>query len=227
MPETKSIFNSVAKRYDILNTIFSLGIDRLWRKRLADELGDTSLSLDIATGTAEVAIEVLNKPNSAYVIGIDPSGEMLELARKKLEALGVNKEIVLVHGVAEDLPFKDNSFDAVTISFGIRNTFDPSKSLREMSRVLRSGGKLGVLEFSVPQNKVFGPFYMSYLRNLLPLVGSLFGTRKEYEYLADSIPKFPQRESFIRLMEEAGLRTEKAIELTFGTVIIYIGIKEN
>ncbi|MBI2487853.1 MAG: bifunctional demethylmenaquinone methyltransferase/2-methoxy-6-polyprenyl-1,4-benzoquinol methylase UbiE [Deltaproteobacteria bacterium] len=227
MPETKSIFNTVAKRYDILNTIFSLGIDRLWRKRLVEELGNANLTLDIATGTAGVAIEALNKLNSQLVIGIDLSGEMLELAQKKLESLEANGKVILVQGAAENLPFKKNTFDAVTIAFGIRNTVDPVKSLREMNRVLRSGGKLGVLEFSVPQNKVFGPFYMSYLRSLLPFVGSIFGTRKEYEYLADSIPKFPQRESFIMLMKEASFGVEKAIELTFGTVIIYIGVKEN
>jgi len=227
MPETKSLFNTVAKRYDILNTLFSLGIDRLWRKRLVQELGNSGVTLDIATGTAEVAIELLKKHNSSRVIGVDPSGEMLRLARKKLESLGIKDKANLAQGVAENLPFKDSTFDSVTISFGIRNTVDPLKSLMEMNRILRPGGRIGVLEFAVPQNIVFGPIYMSYLRNLLPLVGSLFGTRGEYEYLADSIPKFPQRKSFLSLMERAGFRAEKSTELTFGTVIVYVGTKKN
>ncbi len=227
MPETKSLFNTVAKRYDILNTLFSLGIDRLWRKRLVQELRNVEFTLDIATGTAEVTIELLNRHNSHHVIGVDPSEAMLGLAQKKLESLGIADKTNLVQGVAENLPFKDGIFDAVTIAFGIRNTVDPLKSLMEMNRVLRSGGEIGVLEFAVPQNMIFGPIYMSYLRNLLPLVGSVFGTRGEYDYLADSIPKFPQRESFLRLMEKAGFRAEKSIELTFGTVILYIGAKEN
>jgi len=225
MPETKSLFNSVAKNYDILNTLFSMGIDRLWRRRLIQEIGSANSVLDIATGTAEVAIEALNSLNKAYVIGIDPSGEMLGLGRKKIESLRMNEKITLVQGAAESLPFKDDTFDGVTIAFGIRNTVDPLKSLKEMKRVLRPGGKAGILEFAVPQNRVFSPVYMFYLRNVLPFVGSLFGTKKEYKYLGDSISGFPQRESFVRLMEEAGFNVKKPIELTVGTVIIYIGVK--
>jgi demethylmenaquinone methyltransferase/2-methoxy-6-polyprenyl-1,4-benzoquinol methylase len=225
MPETKPLFNSVAKNYDTLNTLFSIGIDRLWRRRLVREIGSANLVLDIATGTAEVAIEASNRLNKAWVIGIDPSEKMLRLGRRKIESLRTSGKVTLIQGVAENLPFKDDTFDGVTIAFGIRNTIDPLKSLREMKRVLRPGGKVGVLEFAVPKNRFFGPVYMFYLRNVLPLVGSLFGTKREYEYLGDSISEFPQRESFVRLMEETGFNVEKTIELTVGTVIIYIGTK--
>lgn len=227
MPETKSLFNTVAKNYDMLNTLFSMGTDRSWRKRLVQEIGNPNLVLDIATGTAEVAIEALSQLNKSHVIGLDPSGEMLEIGRKKLKSIGLGDKAILLPGVAENLAFKDNTFNAITIAFGIRNTADPLRSLTEMRRVLKPGGKVAILEFAVPKNKVFSPVYMFYLRNLLPFVGSLFGTKKEYKYLGDSITDFPQRESFVALMQESGFSVTRPIELTMGTVIIYVGVKEN
>ena len=225
MPETKTLFNNVAKNYDMLNTFFSMGIDRLWRKRLVQEIGNAGLVLDIATGTAEVAVEALNQLKNSYAVGLDPSVEMLEIGRKKHRAHGIENRATLLPGVAENLAFKDNTFDAVTIAFGIRNTVDPKKSLMEMNRVLKPGAKIAILEFAVPRNKIFSPAYMFYLKNLMPLVGSLFGTKKEYKYLGDSISIFPQRESFVELMEGCGFNLKKTIELTMGTVIIYVGIK--
>jgi len=226
MPDTKSIFNSVAKNYDLLNTLFSFGRDKQWRKRLAREIDGSELVLDIATGTAEVAIELINNNNKGSVIGIDPSHVMLELGQRKLKSIGGIDKIDLVQGIAETLPFKDNIFDAITIAFGIRNTVDPIKALQEMKRVLKTQGKLGILEFAVPQNKIFGPPYMFYLENVMPFVGSIFGTREEYKYLGDSISEFPNREYFISLLQDAGFVVEKSIELMIGTVIIYIGIKK-
>ena len=226
MPETKSLFNKIAEHYDLLNTLFSFGMDKSWRRRLAREISGSNV-LDIATGTAEVPIEVLNKWNRCYVIGVDPSKKMLDLGRAKLETHGFKKKVALVQGIAEELPFKNGSFDSLTIAFGIRNTVDPSKSLQEMRRVLRPGGRAGILEFAVPRNRLFSPLYMFYLRNVLPFIGSFFGKRNEYEYLADSISKFPQRSSFIVLMEKSGFKVKEPIELTMGTVIIYVGIKED
>jgi demethylmenaquinone methyltransferase / 2-methoxy-6-polyprenyl-1,4-benzoquinol methylase len=227
MPETKSLFNRVAKHYDLLNTLFSLGMDKSWRKRLAHEVSDSTLALDIATGTTEVAVEIVNRLNECRVIGIDPSKEMLKLGHAKLKALGVQEKIILVQGFAENLPFKEDTFDAATISFGIRNTVDPLKSLQEMKRILRPGGKVGILEFAIPRNRLFNPFYMFYLRNALPLIGSFVGKRNEYKYLVRSISEFPQRDRFTQLMEKVGFRVKKAIELTMGAVIIYIGVKES
>jgi demethylmenaquinone methyltransferase/2-methoxy-6-polyprenyl-1,4-benzoquinol methylase len=226
MPETKSLFNKVAEHYDLLNTIFSLGMDKSWRRYLAEEI-DGSNVLDIATGTAEVAIEILNRSDKRYITGIDPSRKMLDQAGAKLKTVRVKNKIFLAQGVAEWLPFKNESFDAITIAFGIRNTVNPLESLKEMKRVLRPGGRVGILEFAVPQNKLFGPVYMFYLRNVLPFIGSFFEKRNEYEYLADSIPKFPQHNDFIALMEKAGFKVKKTIELTMATVIIYIGVKED
>ena len=227
MPETQSLFNKVAEHYDLLNTLLSFGTDKSWRRRLAEEIRSSKIVLDIATGTAEVAIEVVKRWNGCFAIGIDPSKQMLDLAQAKLRVAGVKKKITLVEGVAESLPFKDGTFDAITIAFGIRNTIDPLTSLKEMYRVLRPAGRVGILEFAVPQNRIFAPLYMSYIRNMFPFLGSFIGKRNEYQYLVDSIPMFPQRDSFTKLMEDAGFSVEKLIELTMGTVIIYIGVKED
>ncbi|HEX9666906.1 MAG TPA: bifunctional demethylmenaquinone methyltransferase/2-methoxy-6-polyprenyl-1,4-benzoquinol methylase UbiE [Thermodesulfobacteriota bacterium] len=227
MPNTRSIFNSVAENYDLLNTIFSLGRDKRWRERLAKEIEGTDYVLDIATGTGEVLIEILKNNNQRNAIGLDPSAQMLVLGQKKINCIGLNKKINFIRAVGESLPFRDDSFDAITIAFGIRNTVDPLKSLEEMNRVLKPTGKLGILEFAVPNNKIFGPIYMFYLKRVLPLVASVFNKREEYQYLGDSISKFPDRDNFIGLLKEAGFLLEKSIELMIGTVIIYIGIKKN
>jgi demethylmenaquinone methyltransferase/2-methoxy-6-polyprenyl-1,4-benzoquinol methylase len=225
MPDTKSIFNSVAKNYDLLNTIFSMGRDKGWRERLAKEVAGSDYVLDIATGTGEVLIEILKNNNQGNGIGLDPSAQMLVLGQKKMNSMGLNKKINFIQGVGESLPFRDNSFDAITIAFGIRNTADPLKSLKEMKRVLKPKGKLGILEFAVPNNKIFGPIYMYYLKQLLPLVASVFNKREEYRYLGDSISIFPDRDNFIGLLKEAGFLVEKSIELMIGTVIIYVAFK--
>jgi len=226
MPETKPIFNRVARYYDMLNTLFSFGIDKLWRRKLAENISSSTLVLDIATGTAEVAIEIARQ-KVPYVIGLDPSPHMLKLAQKKINSLRLGDRITLIQGLAEDLPFRDGIFDAVTIAFGIRNTINPLEALCEMKRVLKPGGKIGVLEFAVPQKPFFSPIYMFYIKNILPLIGSIFGRKEEYRYLADSIQRFPQRDSFSKLMNEAGFKVLQSLELTMGAVIIYIGIKES
>ncbi|MGB7293862.1 MAG: bifunctional demethylmenaquinone methyltransferase/2-methoxy-6-polyprenyl-1,4-benzoquinol methylase UbiE [Thermodesulfobacteriota bacterium] len=225
MPDTKSIFNSVAKNYDLLNTIFSMGRDKGWRERLAKEVEDSDYVLDIATGTGEVLIETLKNNNQGNGIGLDPSAQMLLLGRKKINSMGLDKKINFIQGAGESLPFRENSFDAITIAFGIRNTVDPFKSLKEMKRVLKPKGKLGILEFAVPNNKIFGPIYMFYLKQVLPIVASVFNKREEYRYLGDSISIFPDRDKFIGLLREAGFILEKSIELMIGTVIIYVAFK--
>lgn len=225
MPNTKPIFNSVAKNYDLLNTVFSMGRDKIWRQRLAKEMEGADYVLDIATGTGEVLIEILKNNDRWKAIGLDPSAQMLVLGQKKISSMGLDRKINFIQGVGESLPFRDNSFDAITIAFGIRNTVDPLKSLKEMKRVLKPNGKLGILEFAVPNNKIFGPIYMFYLKQVLPLVASVFNKREEYRYLGDSISKFPERDNFIGLLKEAGFLLEKSIELMIGTVIIYVGFK--
>lgn len=225
MPDTVNLFDKVARRYDSLNTFFSMGMDRLWRRRLAGAVSGSKTVLDIATGTGEVAIETVDVLPDARVFGVDPSPEMLLLARKKIVSRGLSERISLARSRAEELPFKDGSFDAVTIAFGIRNTVDPALSLSEMRRVLRPGGKAAVLEFAIPRQKLFAPLYLFYFKNILPLVGSLFGTKNEYKYLSDSTSAFPQREKFLDLMERSGLAPEKSVEMMLGIVILYTGVK--
>ena len=221
MPETKKIFDEVASHYDWLNTLFSLGIHKLWRKKLADELHGAEYNLDIATGTAEVAIEVAKKHPSTKTVGIDPSMNMLRIAKKKIEDFNFREKIALVSAAAENLPFAEKQFDSVTIAFGIRNTVDHELSLREIRRVLRENGKLFILEFAIPRNPVFKPIYMVYFKVLMPLVGSIYGRGKEYKYLAESASSFPQRKNFIQHLESAGFRDCGYSELTMGVVALY------
>ncbi|MCY4379217.1 MAG: bifunctional demethylmenaquinone methyltransferase/2-methoxy-6-polyprenyl-1,4-benzoquinol methylase UbiE [Candidatus Dadabacteria bacterium] len=221
MPETKKIFDEVASHYDWLNTLFSLGIHKLWRKKLAEELRDAKYNLDIATGTAEVAIEIAKKYPATKTVGIDPSMNMLRIAKKKIKDLDLRGKIALVSAAAESLPFAEKQFNSVTIAFGIRNTVDYELSLREMRRVLRENGKLLILEFAIPKNPVFKPIYMFYFRVLMPLVGSIYGRGKEYRYLAESAAAFPQRKNFIRHLENAGFRDCQYSELTMGVVALY------
>lgn len=225
MPETVTIFNKVAKHYDSLNTFFSLGMDTLWRRRLTQELAGSRSILDIATGTGEVAIQTVKKLSGSKVIGLDPSAQMLALAKRKIAAPGIIGKISLARGSAENLPFRDDTFDGVSIAFGIRNTGDALKSLSEMRRVLKPGGRVGILEFAIPKHRLFAPLYLFYFKNILPAVASLFGNKNEYRYLSDSTSAFPQREGFIKLMEKSGFRAEKSIELMLGIVIIYVGVK--
>jgi len=224
MPETTSLFNKIAKHYDSLNTFFSFGMDKLWRKKLADQIRGSNLVLDIATGTGEVAIETVKKLK-ASVIGIDPSAQMLGLGKIKCESLKFSDRISLVQGFAEDLPFLSNSFDAITIAFGIRNTVNPLKSLKEMNRVLKPGGKAAILEFTIPKNVIFAPIYLFYFKKFLPFIGSFFGSKKEYKYLSDSTSNFPQREKFLELMKEARFISLHSVELMIGTIIVYTGEK--
>lgn len=225
MPDTKELFDRVAKNYDRLNSLFSLGIHRSWRKKLASQTSPDSLVLDVATGTCDVALEVSSMQPGSDIIGLDPSMEMLKLGKRKIDKKDSCKRVRVVSGSAENLPFKDNQFDFATIAFGIRNTVDYMKSLSEILRVLKKEGKLLVLEFAVPENFLFRPLYLFYFRNIMPFIGSLYGRGKEYKYLADSTMAFPQREKFLLSMEKSGFRDCAYKELTLGTVILYSGFK--
>lgn len=222
MPETRHLFNKIAGHYDLLNTVFSLGIDRYWRKELYGEIRDKNLILDIATGTAEVAITISQYNSRIRIVGIDPSIGMLSIGKSKTKDL---KSIVLVQGINESLPFKDSSFDGVTIAFGIRNTRDLLLSLEEIYRVLKPEGKLSVLEFTTPESFLFRPLFLFYSKKIMPFIGSMFGSRKEYEYLSESSQNFPQRQAFTSLLSQTGFRSTGYRELTLGIASIYHGYK--
>ena len=225
MPDTKDLFDKISNNYDLLNSLFSAGIDKIWRKKLVRNFNNGSFILDVATGTAEVLVEGLTLSKVDTGLGIDPSIEMLKIGKNKLLKKGFNNNTSLFKSEAENLPFKDNIFDGVTIAFGIRNTKDYYRSLTEMHRVLRKDGTIAILEFAIPRISVFTSLYLFYFKNIMPFIGSLFGNRREYKYLSDSTTEFPQRDVFQNILTECGFKECEFEELSFGIAIIYTGIK--
>ena len=225
MPDTKDLFDRISNHYDLLNSLFSAGIDKIWRKKLVSVFDNNSFILDVATGTAEVLLEGFNLSRINTGLGVDPSIEMLKIGKDKINKKGLSQNTNLFKSEAENLPFKDNIFDGITIAFGIRNTKDYNSSLLEMHRVLKMGGKLAILEFAIPRISIFTSIYLFYFKYIMPFIGSLFGSRKEYKYLSDSTSGFPQREVFQNIMTECGFNECKFKELSFGIAVIYTGIK--
>jgi demethylmenaquinone methyltransferase/2-methoxy-6-polyprenyl-1,4-benzoquinol methylase len=224
----ESMFDSIAWRYDFLNHFLSFGIDRLWRKRvirLISKYYKNPYILDVATGTGDLAIEAM-KLNPVKIIGIDISGNMLEIGKAKVIKKGFSEKIELLQGDSESIPFGDNMFDVVMVAFGVRNFSVPLKGLTEMRRVIRNGGMVIVLEFSKPSGFPFRPVYNFYFRNILPFFGKLVSKDKAaYSYLPDSVMSFPDNEEFLNLLRSAGLSDTHQIKLTGGVASIYTGIK--
>jgi demethylmenaquinone methyltransferase / 2-methoxy-6-polyprenyl-1,4-benzoquinol methylase len=223
------MFDRVAGRYDFLNRCLSLGVDRIWRTKMAAFLPlDRDLHvLDLATGTGDQLIflfERSRRPKSG--IGMDLAEKMLEIGRRKIAGRGLSEAISLKTGNAMDIPAKDNAFDAVTMSFGIRNMTDVNKALREMHRVLKRGGRMLILEFSIPGNRFFRTGYLLYLRHILPRIGAFFsGDAHAYRYLNQTIETFPEGEAFCKLLKNAGFAATAMHPLTFGIATIYQGDK--
>jgi demethylmenaquinone methyltransferase / 2-methoxy-6-polyprenyl-1,4-benzoquinol methylase len=224
----ESMFDSIAWRYDFLNHFLSFGIDRLWRRSAIKTISKTYKSphiLDVATGTGDLAIAAM-KINPSKISGIDISQNMLEIGRKKIEKKCLKGKIELLQGDSLKIPFDDNSFDVAMVAFGVRNFSDPLKGLSEMRRVVREGGMIMVLEFSKPSGFPFRPVYNFYFRNILPFFGKLFSKDKAaYNYLPDSVMKFPDNEAFLNLLKEAGFSDTRQRKLTFGVASIYTGVK--
>ncbi len=225
--QVEQMFNTIAPKYDLLNRVLSFGIDRNWRKRLVNELKDTNPNtiLDVATGTADVALELV-KLHPKQIIGIDISTEMLEIGRQKVEAKNLSGVITLRRADSENLPFESNMFDAVSVAYGVRNFENLEKGLSELYRVLRKGGKLAVLEFSHPQNFPVKQLYTFYFTEICPLIGRLVSKDKRaYSYLHESVMQFPQGEEFLKLLKKTRFEHTKCKRLTFGISSIYTGIK--
>jgi demethylmenaquinone methyltransferase/2-methoxy-6-polyprenyl-1,4-benzoquinol methylase len=222
--QVAKMFNNVACTYDFLNHFFSLGIDKLWRKKLVKLIGKThpKTILDVATGTADLAIaETAIHPEK--IIGIDISEKMLEIGKQKTSAM---PSIELQVGDSENLQFPDHSFDAVSVSFGVRNFENVGKGLKEMRRVLKDGGKVFILEFSKPRNWLFKKLYYFYFCNVLPFAGKLISRDAQaYSYLPESVRMFPDGEKFIELLRDAGYKNIECKPLTFGISTIYIAEK--
>lgn len=222
------MFDNIAPSYDLLNRLLSLGIDRSWRKkaiRLLDPAKAKTV-LDVATGTADVAIEIARQLKPEKIIGVDIAQQMLEIGREKVSKRGLAEVIELQLGDSENLPFESNTFDAITVAFGVRNFEDLGKGLSEMQRVLKPGGKLVVLEFSRPRIFPFKQLFNLYFRYLLPLIGRLTSKDpKAYSYLYESVQAFPDRENFVTELGKAGFTEASYRPLTLGICSIYSASK--
>ncbi len=222
--QVADMFNNVAGTYDFLNHFFSMGIDKLWRRKLVQLMGKTSpkIILDVATGTADLAIAE-TKLNPEKIIGVDISENMLAVGKEKTKNIPTI-ELKLADG--EHLPFENDSFDAVSIAFGIRNFENVLAGLGEMHRVLKIGGKVFVLEFSKPTNWLVKKLYYFYFCNVLPFVGKLVSKdARAYSYLPESVRIFPDGKKFVELLQYAGFKKIECKQLTFGISTIYIAEK--
>ena len=226
--QVAGMFDSIAYRYDFLNRFLSAGIDITWRKNALKELKklDPKKILDVATGTADVAIMATTSLHPEKIIGIDISDGMLNFGRKKIEKLNLGKVIELVNGDSETINFADNSFDAVTVAFGVRNFQNLEKGLGEIKRVLRPGGKLVVLEFSKPKSIGIKQLYNVYMKVVAPGMGKLFSkNRNAYKYLDESIKKFPEGKNFTTILDNLGYRNTYCKPQSLGICSIYCGEK--
>jgi len=222
-----AMFNSISGKYDFLNHFLSLGIDILWRKRAVRLLTkhQPQLILDIATGTGDFAIEALSlKPKK--IIGVDISEGMLSVGREKLIKKNLTDKIELISGDSEVLPFEDNFFDAVIVSFGVRNFENLEKGLSDMLRVLKPGGKVVILEFSKPKSFPFKQLYQFYFQWILPKIGKLISkNHAAYTYLPDSVQAFPDGDDFLNILDKIGFQKNQCTPLTLGISSIYFGSK--
>lgn len=222
-----AMFDAIADRYDAMNRVLSFGTDRGWRRLAvrALELGPSARVLDLATGTADMVLEVLSAHPDARVVGVDPSREMLRVAEAKLSARRLNDRAQLVVGSAEQIPLPDSTVDAITMAFGIRNVPDRPRALADMARVLRPGGRVAILELSDPQKGWIAPFARFHIRHVVPSLGALLSGAREYRYLERSIAAFPQPEAFAETMRGAGLEVVMVRPLTFGVACLFVATR--
>ncbi|MCY7330462.1 MAG: bifunctional demethylmenaquinone methyltransferase/2-methoxy-6-polyprenyl-1,4-benzoquinol methylase UbiE [Saprospiraceae bacterium] len=226
--QVEQMFDKIAPRYDLLNRLLSLGIDVSWRKRALGYLqaNPPREMLDVATGTADVAIMAAKMLRPARIVGIDIAKQMLELGRQKITTQQLDQVITLETGDSEQLRFEDASFDAVTAAFGVRNFEHLEKGLREMYRVLRPGGRVVILEFSKPHIFPFKQLYNSYFKYVLPLIGRLTSRDiRAYTYLFESVQAFPEGDHFLTILSKTGYKDPVCERLTLGICSIYTASK--
>ena len=219
------LFDRIAKTYDGLNHGLSLNIDRLWRRKTVAKMPKAEHVLDVAIGTADLAIEMFMRGKAQYVTGIDLSDGMMAIGKQKVDRLKI-EGITFVHGNAQAMPFEDRCFDGVTCAFGCRNFSNLSAGLSEMYRVLKPGGQVTILEFSYPTNKLIRAVYDLYFSYFLPWIGRMVSKDKTaYSYLNRSVKSFCWGEAFVQHLHEAGFSDEQFTPLSFGIATIYTAVK--
>ena len=219
-----AMFDRISPSYDQLNHWLSLNIDKLWRRKTAKEVAKShpKAILDLATGTADLAIEIAKHNPEAHIIGTDISEKMLEIGESKIKKQHLENQIELHLGDAAGLPFKTNFFNAVTVAFGVRNFENLEQGLSEIHRVLKSSGHAFILEFSMPEKFPIKQAYRLYFKHLLPRIGKTVSKDENaYTYLPESVEKFPKPDTFCKVLSSFGLENIKAKPLTFGVAVLY------
>ena len=225
--QVQHMFNDISGKYDFLNHFLSLGVDYSWRKKFVTQLSRYKPHhiLDVATGTGDLAI-LISTLETNQVTGIDIAGNMLSIAKRKVVQKQLQERITFKEGDAEDIPFPDEVFDAVTVAFGVRNFEDLEKGLSEMRRVLKSGGVMMILEFSHPESFPWKQIYGFYSRHLIPVIGKMVsGNNRAYSYLPESVSAFPSGKDFLGILEKTGMKNVSLKSLTFGIATIYTAEK--
>lgn len=226
--QVADMFNNISKTYDFLNHFLSLGIDIIWRKKAINELKKDQPKniLDVATGTGDFAFEALSILKPEKITGVDISAGMLEMAKQKIAKRNLGHLFEVKLGDSEKLPFADNTFDAVTVAYGVRNFENLEAGLADIFRVLKPGGKAVVLEFSKPKAFPIKQLYNFYFNYITPGIGKLFSKdSRAYSYLPESVAAFPDGKNFTNLMDKVGYKNTKARPLAFGICSIYTGVK--
>ncbi|MGV8813485.1 MAG: bifunctional demethylmenaquinone methyltransferase/2-methoxy-6-polyprenyl-1,4-benzoquinol methylase UbiE [Gelidibacter sp.] len=226
--QVTQMFDTISKEYDGLNRVISFGIDVKWRKNVVDIIAKTKANriLDIATGTGDLAIN-LAQTEAQEIIGLDISNGMLEVGRKKIADKKLGDKIKMTLGDSENIPFEDNSFDAITVAFGVRNFENLEKGLSEILRVLKPNGTFVILETSVPTKAPFKQGYKFYSKYILPTIGKMFSKdRVAYSYLSESASVFPYGEVLNNILRQIGFTNVKDLPQTFGVATIYVATKQ-
>ena len=224
--QVKQMFNKIASKYDFLNRFLTFGIDNIWRKIAVKKIKNNPKNvLDIATGTADLAI-ITAKYTNAEIIGLDISDQMLEVGKEKITNKNLDSRIKLINGDAENLSFNNETFDAITVGFGVRNFENLEKGLNEIYRVIKKGGYVAILEPSYPEKFPLKQLFNFYFETLTPIIGNLISKDyKAYSYLSKSVKNFPSSNNFIDQLKQIGFSKCNHYSLTFGVVSLYIAIK--
>lgn len=228
--QVAEMFDHIAPKYDLLNQVLSLGIHKGWRKKTVKHLLPLKprIVMDVATGTGDLAIEVVKQLSPERVYGVDISDGMMKLGREKVKKINLDQIISFQLGDSESLPFEENFFDAITVGFGVRNFAHLEVGMKGMYRVLKPGGMLAVLEFSKPHKFPMKQLTNFYYRFILPLIGRMVSSdRRAYSYLPESIQAFPEGPAFLEVMKKSGFSDVSWQPLTFGVASIYIGRKSS